>query len=75
MLVTNLVLSASSTFYHVSPVFCFLFAATSKEAPRRDYSLEPSESSRIFSAFTSISIIAAIYGNGILPEIQVGLSC
>lgn len=44
---------------------------TSKNAPPRDYSLENSETSRIFRAFTSISIIAAIFGNGILPEIQV----
>lgn len=43
----------------------------SKNAPQRDYSLESSESARTFSAFTSISIIAAIFGNGILPEIQV----
>lgn len=46
-------------------------AGLSKNAPPRDYSLESSESARIFSAFTSISIIAAIFGNGILPEIQV----
>ncbi|KAH6761256.1 Transmembrane amino acid transporter family protein [Perilla frutescens var. frutescens] len=39
-------------------------AAASKNVPPRDYSLESSESSRIFNAFTSISIIAAIYGNG-----------
>lgn len=44
---------------------------TSKNAPPRDYSLEASHVSRLFSAFTSISIIAAIFGNGILPEIQV----
>lgn len=52
---------------------CFVFdsAGLSKKAPKRDYSLEPSDSGRVFSAFTSISIIAAIFGNGILPEIQV----
>lgn len=43
----------------------------SENAPPRDYSLESSESTRVFNAFTSISIIAAIFGNGILPEIQV----
>lgn len=46
-------------------------AGLSKNAPPRDYSLESSKSARVFSAFTSISIIAAIFGNGILPEIQV----
>lgn len=49
--------------------------AASKNAPPRDYSLEPSDSTRVFNAFTSISIIASIYGNGILPEIQVTSSC
>ncbi|GMJ03866.1 hypothetical protein like AT5G41800 [Hibiscus trionum] len=49
-------------------------AGLSKNAPPRDYSLEPSSSSRVFSAFTSISIIAAIFGNGILPEIQATLA-
>ncbi|CAH2041611.1 unnamed protein product [Thlaspi arvense] len=47
---------------------------TSKNHPERDYSLETSQSSRVFSAFTSISIIAAIFGNGILPEIQATLA-
>ncbi|KAL8103104.1 putative GABA transporter 2 [Apium graveolens] len=51
-----------------------IYAGTSKDAPLRDYSLEDSAASRIFSAFTSISIIAAIYGNGILPEIQATLA-
>ncbi|KAG6388239.1 hypothetical protein SASPL_153440 [Salvia splendens] len=66
----SLLLSIGYTFLVVGAC---INAPASKEAPRRDYSLEPFESSRIFSA-TSISIIAAIYGNGILPEIQVGLS-
>ncbi|XP_034896044.1 probable GABA transporter 2 isoform X2 [Populus alba] len=49
-------------------------AGLSKNAPSRDYSLESSGSARVFSAFTSISIIAAIFGNGILPEIQATLA-
>uniref|UniRef100_A0A2P2NZ24 Uncharacterized protein n=1 Tax=Rhizophora mucronata TaxID=61149 RepID=A0A2P2NZ24_RHIMU len=49
-------------------------AGLSKNAPPKNYSLEPSQLARVFSAFTSISIIASIYGNGILPEIQVSLS-
>ncbi|CAL0313333.1 unnamed protein product [Lupinus luteus] len=51
-----------------------IHAGTSKNAPPRDYSLEPKKSMRVFSAFSSISIIAAIYGNGILPEIQATLA-
>uniref|UniRef100_A0A7C9A674 Amino acid transporter transmembrane domain-containing protein n=1 Tax=Opuntia streptacantha TaxID=393608 RepID=A0A7C9A674_OPUST len=51
-----------------------IHAGTSKNAPPRDYSLESSQASRVFNAFTSISIIAAIFGNGILPEIQATLA-
>ncbi|XP_021292278.1 probable GABA transporter 2 isoform X2 [Herrania umbratica] len=51
-----------------------IHAGLSKNAPARDYSLESSSSARVFSAFTSISIIAAIFGNGILPEIQATLA-
>ncbi|PIN23632.1 Amino acid transporter [Handroanthus impetiginosus] len=66
----SLVLSLGYTFLVVGAC---INAGTSKNAPRKDYSLEASESSRIFRAFTSISIIAAIFGNGILPEIQATL--
>ncbi|XP_061374166.1 probable GABA transporter 2 [Gastrolobium bilobum] len=51
-----------------------IHAGTSKNAPPRDYSLEPKKSARAFSAFTSLSILAAIFGNGILPEIQATLA-
>ncbi|KAH9625299.1 hypothetical protein KSS87_000597 [Heliosperma pusillum] len=49
-------------------------AGISKNAPERRYSLESSDATRVFNAFTSISIIAAIFGNGILPEIQATLA-
>ncbi|XP_052171750.1 probable GABA transporter 2 [Diospyros lotus] len=67
----SLILSLGYTFLVVAAC---IHAGTSKNAPPRDYSLETSESSRVFSAFTSISIIAAIFGNGILPEIQATLA-
>lgn len=67
----SLLLSFGYTFLVVGAC---INAAASKIAPPRDYSLESSESSRVFNAFTSISIIAAIYGNGILPEIQATLA-
>ncbi|CAN1743794.1 Probable GABA transporter 2 [Linum perenne] len=35
---------------------------------------ESQDSHKVFSAFTSLSIIAAIFGNGILPEIQATLA-
>ncbi|KAL7167672.1 hypothetical protein ACSBR2_038185 [Camellia fascicularis] len=70
----NLVSLLLSLGYTLLVVGASIHAGTSKNAPPRDYSLEKSESSRIFSAFTSISIIAAIFGNGILPEIQATLA-
>lgn len=67
----SLFLSLGYTFLVVGAC---IHAGTSKNAPPRDYSLEPKESLRVFSAFTAISIIAAIFGNGILPEIQATLA-
>uniref|UniRef100_A0A1D1ZL67 Lysine histidine transporter 1 n=1 Tax=Anthurium amnicola TaxID=1678845 RepID=A0A1D1ZL67_9ARAE len=49
-------------------------AGYSKNAPPKDYSLDESDSNRAFNIFTSISILAAIFGNGILPEIQATLA-
>ncbi|KAL2342690.1 hypothetical protein Fmac_003975 [Flemingia macrophylla] len=60
--------------YTVLVVAACIRAGTSKNAPTRDYSLEPKKSERVFSAFTSLSILAAIFGNGILPEIQATLA-
>ncbi|MBA0689755.1 hypothetical protein Goari_007470 [Gossypium aridum] len=67
----SLVLSLGYTFLVVGAC---IHAGLSKNAPHKDYSLESSSSSRVFSAFTSISIMAAIFGNGILPEIQATLA-
>lgn len=62
----------SLSLYFLIPLLCvILLTGLSKNAPPRDYSLEDSKFSVVMSAFTSISIIAAIFGNGILPEIQV----
>jgi hypothetical protein len=55
----------------------------SKNSPAKDYSLSSSKSEQSFDAFLSISILASVFGNGILPEIQVffltfrnpGVSC
>lgn len=67
----SLLLSLGYTF---AVVGACIHAGTSKNAPPKDYTLESSESSKVFSAFASISIIAAIFGNGILPEIQATLA-
>ncbi|KAG6487552.1 hypothetical protein ZIOFF_056140 [Zingiber officinale] len=47
-----------------------IYAGYSKNAPEKDYSLGSSNVQRTYEAFTSISILASLYGNGILPEIQ-----
>lgn len=67
----SLFLSLAYTFIVVGAC---LHAGLSKNAPPRDYSLETSKFSMVMSAFTSISIIAAIFGNGIVPEIQATLA-
>ncbi|KAK9668383.1 hypothetical protein RND81_13G056400 [Saponaria officinalis] len=67
----SLILSLGYTFLVVGAC---INAGRSKNAPQRDYSLESTEAARVFNAFTSISIIAAIFGNGILPEIQATLA-
>ena len=46
----------------------------SSNAPVKDYSLSPSKSGRMFDVFLSISILATVFGNGILPEIQATLA-
>ncbi|KAF3448680.1 hypothetical protein FNV43_RR09393 [Rhamnella rubrinervis] len=70
----NLVSLFLSLGYSFLVVGACIHAGISKKGPPRDYSLETSKSSRVFSAFTSISILAAIFGNGILPEIQATLA-
>ncbi|XP_062150244.1 probable GABA transporter 2 isoform X3 [Alnus glutinosa] len=69
----SLLLSLGYTFLVV--VAC-IHAGTSKSVPPppRDYSLESSTSARLFSAFISISLLAAVFGNGMLPEIQATLA-
>lgn len=70
----NMVSLLLSLGYSFVVVGACIHAGLSKNAPPRDYSLESSKSARVFSAFTSLSIIASIFGNGILPEIQATLA-
>ncbi|KAJ8764838.1 hypothetical protein K2173_010303 [Erythroxylum novogranatense] len=67
----SLLLSLGYTFIVVGAC---IHSGLSKISPPKDYSLESSEKARILSAFNSISILAAIYGNGILPEIHATLA-
>ncbi|XWS56340.1 hypothetical protein CRYUN_Cryun09bG0077600 [Craigia yunnanensis] len=64
----------------VSLVLCLAYSAcatagsvyigSSKNAPKKDYSVKGSKQNQVFGAFNAISITATTYGNGILPEIQ-----
>jgi hypothetical protein len=52
-------------------IICYYATGASKNAPPKDYSLSSSKFNRAMDAFSSISILASVFGNGILPEIQV----
>ncbi|KAK7308946.1 hypothetical protein RJT34_05299 [Clitoria ternatea] len=60
--------------YSALVVGACIHAGTSNNAPPKDYALEHKKSERVYRAFTSISILAAIFGNGIIPEIQATLA-
>ncbi|KAG8069159.1 hypothetical protein GUJ93_ZPchr0005g15873 [Zizania palustris] len=49
-------------------------AGASSNLPVKDYSLSSSKSEKTLNAFLSISILASVFGNGILPEIQATLA-
>lgn len=70
----NLASLLLSLGYSFLVVGACVHAGMSKTAPPKDYSLDRSEAVRVFNAFTAISIIASIFGNGILPEIQATLA-
>eukprot|EP00253_Pinus_taeda_P022182 PITA_22182 len=46
----------------------------SSEAPSKDYSFKGSNLTRVFNAFSSMSLLGTIFGNGILPEIQATIA-
>ncbi|GJU67874.1 probable GABA transporter 2 [Tanacetum coccineum] len=70
----NEIVGVHSNGYTFVVVAACSYAGLGKNAPHRDYSLVGSQFSKVTSAFTSISIIAAVFGNGILPEIQATLA-
>ncbi|CAO2034628.1 unnamed protein product [Urochloa humidicola] len=63
-----------SVGYTVLVSVACICAGLSKNAPPKDYSLSFSNSARTFNAFLSISILASVFGNSILPEIQATLA-
>ncbi|XP_072965702.1 probable GABA transporter 2 [Typha angustifolia] len=70
----NLASLLLSLGYTLLVVIGCIRAGFSKDVPPKEYSLDSSKSERSFNAFTSISILASVFGNGILPEIQATLA-
>ncbi|KAK6144271.1 hypothetical protein DH2020_021091 [Rehmannia glutinosa] len=68
----------------VSLVLCLAYSAcatagsiyigSSSKGPRKDYSLDSNNETRIFGIFNALAIIATTFGNGIIPEIQATLA-
>ncbi|RLM66695.1 hypothetical protein C2845_PM16G05490 [Panicum miliaceum] len=67
----SLIVSVGYTMLVSAACIC---AGLSSNAPPKDYSLSSSNSARTFNAFLSISILASVFGNSILPEIQATLA-
>ncbi|PUZ46699.1 hypothetical protein GQ55_7G103400 [Panicum hallii var. hallii] len=67
----SLIVSVGYTMLVSAACIC---AGSSSNAPPKDYSLSSSNSARTFNAFLSISILASVFGNSILPEIQATLA-
>lgn len=63
----NLVSLLLSLGYTILVSAACIRAGLSKNAPAKDYSLSSSKSEQTFNAFLSISILASVFGNGILP--------
>ena len=63
---------------HVSGMIKFAPGTTltgsSSQAPPKDYSVPGTPVSKLFGVFESLAIITTAFGNGIIPEIQVGLA-
>ncbi|KAJ7520903.1 hypothetical protein O6H91_19G028700 [Diphasiastrum complanatum] len=70
----NLVSLITCLGYSTCVVSGAIYTGHSKNAPKRDYSLSSSPSIKLFNAFSSLSIIATTYGNGIIPEIQATIA-
>ncbi|EPS64146.1 proline transporter [Genlisea aurea] len=56
--------------YAASITVASIYLGFSKNAPTRDYSIVGVGVNLVFGFFNGISVIATVYGNGIIPEIQ-----
>ncbi|KAJ1692740.1 hypothetical protein LUZ63_009438 [Rhynchospora breviuscula] len=66
----NLVSVVLCLAYSLCATVGSIYAGHSDKALPRDYSILGSSTQRTFGVFNAISIIAATFGNGIVPEIQ-----
>eukprot|EP00253_Pinus_taeda_P000834 PITA_00834 len=70
----NLLSLIMGLLYSLCVVGGSIHAGHSKLNPEKDYSDTGSDASKVFKVFNSIAMIATIYGNGIIPEIQATLA-
>ncbi|KAJ7192862.1 hypothetical protein O6H91_Y519600 [Diphasiastrum complanatum] len=70
----NLISLITCLGYSICIVSGAIFTGHSKQAPKRDYSIPYGPASKFFNVFTSFSLIATNYGNGIIPEIQATIA-
>ncbi|XP_058108680.1 GABA transporter 1-like isoform X2 [Magnolia sinica] len=70
----NLVSLVLSLAYSICATAGSIYIGNSTKASSKVYSLASDGENRVFSIFNALSIIAASYGNGILPEIQATLA-
>nr|GLL31160.1 GABA transporter 1 [Ipomoea trifida] len=70
----NLVSLILSLCYSACATVGSIYIGVSSKGPRRYYSLNGDNETRIFGNFNAVAIIATTYGNGIIPEIQATLA-
>ncbi|KAL7173844.1 hypothetical protein ACSBR2_033159 [Camellia fascicularis] len=70
----NLVSSLLCLAYCTCATAGCIYIGSSSKGPKKDYSMNGDTQTRVFSIFNAIAIIAATYGNGIIPEIQATLA-
>ncbi|XP_019161987.1 PREDICTED: GABA transporter 1 [Ipomoea nil] len=70
----NLVSLILSLCYSACATVASIYIGVSSKGPRKDYSVDGDNETRIFGIFNAVAIIATTYGNGIIPEIQATLA-
>ncbi|KAL3620162.1 Sodium- and chloride-dependent GABA transporter 1 [Castilleja foliolosa] len=70
----NLVSLVLSLVYSSCATAASIYIGSSSKGPRKDYSLNSNDETRIFGIFNAMAIIATTFGNGIIPEIQATLA-